>query len=177
MILIALLLAVARRGQLMTRRVCVGLHGIPFTVYRFRCGTDGVSRLLARFKLDGLPQILNVVRGEMALIGPEPERVEFSHVLNELIPFYRQKQTVKPGLIGWSQLHCDADASADALTRLEYDLYYIKHISLVLDAYIAIRALKWILTEESNRESALPHDMPLAPQPSVPRDTGSRAVG
>jgi lipopolysaccharide/colanic/teichoic acid biosynthesis glycosyltransferase len=83
----------------------------------------------------------------MALIGPRPERVEFSQVLDQLIPFYRQKQSVKPGIMGWSQLHCDPSPSEDSLARLEYDLYYLKHISLVLDMYTMIRAVKWVLTD------------------------------
>jgi lipopolysaccharide/colanic/teichoic acid biosynthesis glycosyltransferase len=87
-----------------------------------------------------------MIRGEMALTGPRAERVESDAVLSELIPFYRQRQYVKPGILGWSQLHCDPEPTEDTFARIEYDLYYIKHISLVLDAYIVVRALKWILS-------------------------------
>jgi lipopolysaccharide/colanic/teichoic acid biosynthesis glycosyltransferase len=150
MALIGILLRITRRGAVLDKHVCVGLHGIPFNRYRFRCSlADGrlLSRFLIRFKLEALPQVLNIVRGEMALIGPRPERVEFSQVLDQLIPFYRQKQSVKPGIMGWSQLHCDPSPSEDSLARLEYDLYYLKHISLVLDMYTMIRAVKWVLTD------------------------------
>jgi lipopolysaccharide/colanic/teichoic acid biosynthesis glycosyltransferase len=82
----------------------------------------------------------------MALIGPRAERMEFGQVLGSLVPFYRQNQHVKPGVLGWSQLHCDPYPVEDTLARLEYDLYYIKHISLVLDAYILLRAIKWMLS-------------------------------
>lgn len=160
MVLIAIVMRLSHRGQVMSREICVGLHGIPFTRYRFRCdGRDIVSRFLLRFKLDALPQILNIVRGEMALIGPRPERVEFNQILTALIPFYRQKQSVKPGIMGWSQLHCDVQPTEDTLARLEYDLYYIKHISLVLDAYTVIKAFKWVLTNpELEQETVAIHD-------------------
>jgi lipopolysaccharide/colanic/teichoic acid biosynthesis glycosyltransferase len=159
--LIATVVRLAHRGPVLSRATCVGLHGIPFTRFRFRCeGRDIVSRFLARFKLDALPQILNVIRGEMALIGPRAERIEFNQILTALIPFYRQKQSVKPGIMGWSQLHCDVQPTEDTLARLEYDLYYIKHISLVLDAYTVIKAFKWVLTNpETEQERAAIHDV------------------
>jgi lipopolysaccharide/colanic/teichoic acid biosynthesis glycosyltransferase len=164
-VLIAILLKITRRGgPVMAKHLCVGLHGIPFHRYRFQCNLgspDLLSRLLLRFKLDALPQILNVVRGEMALIGPRAERVEFSDVMERLIPFYRQKQSVKPGIMGWSQLHCDTSPVEDSLARLEYDLYYLKHISLVLDLYTIIRAVKWMLSNPSGeQEGAALNDAP-----------------
>jgi lipopolysaccharide/colanic/teichoic acid biosynthesis glycosyltransferase len=159
-VLISVLLKVTRGGDVFYKNACVGLHGIPFHRYRFRCDTaDLLSRMLLRFKLDALPQILNIIRGEMALIGPRPERIEFSEVLDRWIPFYRQKQSVKPGVIGWSQLHCDSSPTEDSLARLEYDLYYLKHISLVLDMYTVIRAVKWIFANpETDEEKTALHD-------------------
>lgn len=162
MLLIAVLLKLSRSGPILDKQLCVGLHGIPFYRYRFHCAaTDGIlSRFLIRFKLEGMPQIVNIVRGEMALIGPRPERVEFSQVLDRLLPFYRQKQSVKPGLMGWSQLHCDTSPTEDSLARLEYDLYYIKHISLVLDMYTIIRAFKWMLSDaDAARQRTELHDV------------------
>jgi lipopolysaccharide/colanic/teichoic acid biosynthesis glycosyltransferase len=160
-VLIAIVVRLTHSGPVLSRTTCVGLHGIPFTRFRFRCdGRDLVSRFLTRFKLDALPQILNVVRGEMALIGPRAERIEFNQILTALIPFYRQKQSVKPGIMGWSQLHCDVQPTEDTLARLEYDLYYIKHISLVLDAYTVIKAFKWVLTNpETEQEKVAIHDV------------------
>jgi lipopolysaccharide/colanic/teichoic acid biosynthesis glycosyltransferase len=156
---IAIVIKLSRKGPVLVKHACTGLHGIPFNRYRFDCETHGVTafnRFLMRFRLEALPQILNIVRGEMALIGPRAERVEFSETLDDLIPFYRQKYSVKPGVMGWSQLHCDVAPTEDTLGRIEYDLYYIKHISLVLDAYIVLRALKLALSDRTTRETAGP---------------------
>jgi lipopolysaccharide/colanic/teichoic acid biosynthesis glycosyltransferase len=103
---------------------------------------------LRRFKLYGLPQIVNLVRGELSLLGPRPEKSEFDTVLNELIPYYRQRQVVRPGIFGWSQLHCDPLKEESTRLRLEYDLYYIKNVSVSLDIYIMLRALRSILSGE-----------------------------
>lgn len=148
MVLMAIALKLTRRGPVLLKHVCIGLHGQTFNRYRFHCSnTDALGRFLVQYKLDTLPQILNIFRGEMALIGPRAERTEFSHILDDLIPFHRQRYSVKPGVMGWSQLHCDTSPNEDTLARIEYDLYYIKHISLVLDAYILLRALKWAVSE------------------------------
>ena len=145
-LIIALLSKLTQRGPVLVKYACVGLHGVPFQMYRFRVASGHLlSRFLTRFHLDALPQAINMIRGEVALTGPRAERVEYDAILSELIPFYRQRQYVKPGLLGWSQLHCDPAPSEDTFARIEYDLYYIKHISLVLDAYIVVRALKAIL--------------------------------
>jgi lipopolysaccharide/colanic/teichoic acid biosynthesis glycosyltransferase len=147
--LIAVALAVTRRGRVFTTIPCIGLHGIPFKLYRFHCEDHEkglLARLLIRYRFAGLPQVLNIIRGELALIGPRPEHAAFDNELCGLIPFYRQKQSVKPGIFGWSQLHCDADPEENTLRRLEYDLYYIKHISVPLDMYIVLRALKSVMS-------------------------------
>lgn len=148
MAVIGLLLKLTRRGPVLGKYLCVGLHGQPFKMYRLNCdGQDALSAFLLKYKIEAIPQILNIFRGEMSLIGPRAERAEFSRVIDELIPFYRQRYSVKPGVVGWSQLHCDTRDTEDTLTRVEYDLYYLKHISLLLDAYILLRGLKWILSE------------------------------
>lgn len=152
LVITGILLRLTGAPRVLAKVPCAGLHGVPFNMYRFAC-EGPVGRFLCRFKLDGLPQILNLVRGEMSLIGPRPELIHFDAQLSSLIPFYRQKHHVKPGLMGWSQLHCDSYPYEDTLERLEYDLYYIKHISIVLDAYILLRALKWLLAD---REAAVP---------------------
>jgi lipopolysaccharide/colanic/teichoic acid biosynthesis glycosyltransferase len=152
MVLIAAAMKLTRKGPVLVKHVCIGLHGIPFNRYRFQCSVNSavsMNRFLTRYKLDALPEILNIVRGEMALIGPRAERVEFSEIIDDIIPFYRQKNSLKPGVMGWSQLHCAVNRTEDTLARLEYDLYYIKHISLVLDAYIMLQALKWIITDRT----------------------------
>jgi lipopolysaccharide/colanic/teichoic acid biosynthesis glycosyltransferase len=148
-LLLALALRMTRKGPAFVMSSCIGLHGIPFCLYSFRCSpadNGWVNRFLLRFKLHLLPSALNLIRGEIALIGPRPERAEFDHVLSAMIPFYRQKQSVKPGIFGWSQLHCNREPEEDSLRRLEYDLYYIKHLSISLDLYIMLRGLKRVLS-------------------------------
>ncbi len=149
LLIIATWLRVTRSGPVLSKVQCVGLHAIPFTMYRFRLtsGNDLMTRILRRFRLEGLPQILNIVRGEIALIGPRAERMEFDDALTELLPFYQQRHHVKPGIFGWSQLHCDSMNQEDTLMRVEYDLYYIKHISLLVDAHVVVRALRWLISE------------------------------
>jgi len=94
-------------------------------------------------RLDELPQLFNVLRGEMAIIGPRPERPEFVKILADKIPYYRQRLCVKPGITGWAQInHKYGDTIEDTITKLEYDLYYIKHLSPALDAYIIFHTLK-----------------------------------
>jgi lipopolysaccharide/colanic/teichoic acid biosynthesis glycosyltransferase len=97
-------------------------------------------------RLDELPQFFNVLRGEMSLVGPRPERPEFVDILAERIPFYRQRLSVRPGITGWAQInHKYGDTMEDAGRKLEYDLYYIKHLSPSLDAYILFNTLKTVL--------------------------------
>jgi lipopolysaccharide/colanic/teichoic acid biosynthesis glycosyltransferase len=147
LVLIAVALKLSKRGPVFVKHRCVGLYGQEFARYRFRCdSSNALGRFLLKTKLEAVPQILNIFRGEMSLIGPRPERAEFSRIIDGMIPFYRQRYSVKPGVMGWSQLQCDTAPSEDTLARVEYDLYYLKHISLVLDAYILLRAVKWIVS-------------------------------
>jgi len=105
-----------------------------------------VGRFLRRVRLDELPQLFNVLRGEMSLVGPRPERPEFVKTLSEQIPYYRQRHCVKPGITGWAQInHKYGDTLEDTVTKLEYDLFYIKNISPSLDAYIIFHTLKTML--------------------------------
>ena len=139
----ALAIVVSSRGPVMEAQPRLGLNMVPFVLYRFRCRrTDGrltlPGRWLRRLHLDGLPQLLNVIRGEMALVGPRPHRPEFIPVLMEHMPYYGQRHAVRPGIMGWSQLNCDYGRAHDALEALEYDLYYIKHVSPALDAHIIL---------------------------------------
>ena len=99
-------------------------------------------------RLDELPQFVNVLRGEMNIVGPRPERPEFVLTLQEQIPFYRQRLFVKPGLTGWAQVnHKYGDTIEDTITKLEYDLYYIKHRSISLDFYIMFQTAKVMLLQ------------------------------
>lgn len=148
--LAALLIKLSSPGPVFERETRLGFRGVPFTAFRFRCTTlEGgrrkqtvVGRWFRRFHLEGLPRLWNIVRGEMALIGPRPERPEFVRVLGDVIPYFAQKQCVKPGLTGWSQINSVPGEAMDTVRTLEYDLYYIKNISLALDAYIMLQAFK-----------------------------------
>ena len=105
-----------------------------------------VGHFLRKFKLDELPQLLNVLRGEMSIVGPRPERPEFVKTLVEKIPFYRQRLCVKPGITGWAQInHEYGDTLEDAVIKLEYDLYYIKNLTPAIDAYIMFTTSKGML--------------------------------
>ena len=143
----------------------VGEHGRTFTVYKFRSmrvdaeqagtprwatnGDDRVTRV-GRFiritRLDELPQLWNVLRGDMSFVGPRPERPFFVEQLEREIPFYTQRHSVKPGITGWAQVKYQYGSSIeDAMEKLRYDLYYIKHLSIALDISIVFDTVKVIL--------------------------------
>ncbi|MGH9559289.1 MAG: sugar transferase [Bryobacteraceae bacterium] len=165
MAIVAALVKVTSSGPVLFRQERVGLKGEVFTVYKFRsmynnaeAGTGAVwaakddprvtplGRWLRQLRLDELPQLFNVLRGEMAIVGPRPERPEFVSVLQEQIPYYRQRHCVKPGITGWAQInHKYGDTVEDTITKLEYDLYYIKHMALSLDLYIIFHTVKTML--------------------------------
>jgi lipopolysaccharide/colanic/teichoic acid biosynthesis glycosyltransferase len=99
-----------------------------------------VGRFLRKMRVDELPQLHNVLRGEMSIVGPRPERPEFIEQLEQDIPFYRTRLMVKPGLTGWAQIHYHYGNSVeDALTKLQYDFHYLRCWSLWLDLYIIFR--------------------------------------
>ena len=166
MILTALAVKVTSKGPALYRQQRVGRDGIPFTLYKFRSmrvdaekGTGAVwaskddprvtpvGRIIRKIRFDELPQVFNVLRGEMSIVGPRPERPEFVRTLSEKIPYYRQRHCVRPGITGWAQINYKyGDTMEDVVTKLEYDLYYIKNMSLSLDTYIAFHTLKAMLT-------------------------------
>jgi sugar transferase (PEP-CTERM system associated) len=143
----------------------VGEHGREFTIHKFRtmrldaeAGTGAVwataedpriyplGRLLRRTRLDELPQLWNVLRGEMSFVGPRPERPEFVAQLAQQIPFYGQRHVVKPGVTGWAQVRYSYGASVeDALEKLQYDLFYIKNLSIAFDLFIIFSTIKTVL--------------------------------
>jgi lipopolysaccharide/colanic/teichoic acid biosynthesis glycosyltransferase len=134
------LLGVVILLPVLVRERRIGMHNKPFTMLRFN--TTG-RPLLRRFHLDALPQLINVLRGDMAIVGPEPDRPEFAPWLSERIPFYRQRQEVKPGLTGWAKIHyVTGPGEEDELRRLEYDLYYVKKLSPAMDSLILLLSLK-----------------------------------
>ena len=107
---------------------------------------------MRRTRIDELPQLLNVLRGEMSFIGPRPERPHFVEQLAEIIPHYRERALVKPGLTGWAQVNFPYGASVeDARMKLSYDLYYVKHRSLLLNFLILFATVRVILFQEGAR--------------------------
>jgi sugar transferase (PEP-CTERM system associated) len=165
MLLVAILVRLTSPGPALYRQRRVGLHGSEFTVYKFRsmrqdaeAKTGAVwarrgdpritafGRFIRKTRLDELPQLFNVLRGEMSMVGPRPERPEFVKELSDKIPFYRQRHFVKPGITGWAQInHKYGDTIEDTVTKLEYDLYYLKNLSPALDAYIMFHTVKTML--------------------------------
>jgi lipopolysaccharide/colanic/teichoic acid biosynthesis glycosyltransferase len=141
MAMVAMIVKFTSGGPVMQREQCAGLNGTQFAVLKFR----STAKWLRRLRLDELPQLFNVVRGEMAIVGPRPERPEFAAVLEEEIPYYRQRLCVKPGITGWAQINEKGGAIEDTIQKLEFDRYYIKNLSLALDAYIMFHALKTTL--------------------------------
>jgi lipopolysaccharide/colanic/teichoic acid biosynthesis glycosyltransferase len=106
----------------------------------------GVGRWLRRTRLDELPNLLAVLRGEMSMVGPRPERPQFVEQLEREVPLYRARLIVAPGLTGWAQVnHEYGDSVRDASAKLEYDLYYIKHQSIWFDALILLRTVGTML--------------------------------
>ncbi len=165
LLFIALAIRLDSPGPVFHRQQRVGWRGKPFTVLKFRsmvqhAEPDGepqwaakddprvtrVGRLLRRMRLDELPQALNVLRGEMSLVGPRPERPEFVERLQQEIPFYRVRLAVKPGLTGWAQINYGYGDSVEAtLAKLQYDLYYLKHQSFWFDLLILARTVHVVL--------------------------------
>ncbi len=169
--LAALAVKLSSRGPVLYRQTRTGWRGAPFTLYKFRSMRAGaeadtgavwaskndprvtrVGRLLRRARLDELPQLLNVLKGEMSLVGPRPERPEFVAELSAKIPFYPHRLCVRPGITGWAQINYHyGDGVEDAGRKLEYDLYYIKRLSPALDAFILFHTLKTVLLLRGSR--------------------------
>src|SRR5262249_9675378 len=143
-ILVALL---SGKGPVFETTECPGLLQIPFQLWRFRArgaatrDSTALRELLPRLRPVNLPRLPYVLRGEIALFGPSPVRREFAERLTELIPYYFHRFSVRPGIFGWAQLHLRGVHPQPEQLRLEYDFYYIRHASLVLDLEILLRTL------------------------------------
>lgn len=153
-------------GSLFYSQDRLGRNGCTFRVYKLRSMVQDaeaktgavfskrgdprvtrVGRFLRKTRLDELPQLFNVLKGDMSLIGPRPERPEHVQRLTQKIPFYRTRLIVRPGLTGWAQVRYDyGSTDEDALIKLQYDLYYIRHHSLLLDFNILLRTVGKVLT-------------------------------
>jgi sugar transferase (PEP-CTERM system associated) len=165
MAVVAVAVKVTSPGPALYRQERVGQHGKIFTVLKFRSmradaekGTGAVwatkndnritpiGRVMRKTRLDELPQLLNVLRGDMSLVGPRPERPEFVKQLTEQIPFYGQRHVIRPGLTGWAQVRYSYGSSVeDAMEKLQYDLFYIKNLSIPFDLFIIFSTIKTVL--------------------------------
>ena len=163
-LLSGLLIKLTSPGPVIYRQTRVGLGGKPYVLYKLRTmrsdaeagGAVWASKVDARvtkvgyylrkWRLDELPQLFNILSGEMSLVGPRPERPEFTEKLAAFIPFYNERHLVQPGLTGWAQVRYPYTASFEAAARkLQFDLYYIKNMSFLLDVSILLRTFKTIL--------------------------------
>ncbi len=158
-------IALESGGPVLFRQGRTGLNGKPFEMLKFRSmykdaeaagpqwaatGDHRITRIgkwIRKFRIDELPQVINVLRGEMSIVGPRPERPEFVSMLEEQIPFYGLRHFVRPGITGWAQVKYQYGASVEETkTKLEYDLFYIKHLSVMLDFAVLFETAKVMLS-------------------------------
>ena len=156
--------AIANRGRLFYRQERVGKDGIVFDILKFRtmvsnaeangavfttvndCRITTFGKFLRKTRIDEIPQCINILKGDMAVIGPRPERPNFVKEIAERMPFYETRHIIKPGLTGWAQVNYSyGETIEDSLIKLQYDLYYIKHRSFYLDINIALKTITTVL--------------------------------
>jgi len=171
MLIIAALIRIDSRGPVLYSQERVGLNGRAFIVYKFRSMTvdaeaEGipkwashgdpritrVGRFIRYTRIDELPQVINVLLGQMSIIGPRPERPYFVKQLAAEIPLYSSRHSIRPGITGWAQVNAPYGASfEDARQKLRYDLYYIKNCNVWLDLRILLRTLRVVIFQEGAR--------------------------
>jgi sugar transferase (PEP-CTERM system associated) len=167
---VALAIRLSSPGPVFYHQQRVGKDGRLFTIYKFRSmhvdaeartgavwastadpRVTSVGRFLRRTRLDELPQLWNVLKGDMSFIGPRPERPEFIAKLTAQIPYYGQRHVVRPGLSGWAQVRHAYGASVDdSLQKLQYDLFYIKHMSIAFDVFIILETIKTVVVRRGS---------------------------
>lgn len=164
-LIVALAVRLSSPGPVLFWQERVGERGRVFRMVKFRsmrvdAERDGakfatsddhrvtpIGRVLRRYRLDELPQLWNVLKGDMSIVGPRPEQVTFAREFEKQIPFYKWRHTVKPGITGWAQVQQGYAAGVeDTIEKLEYDLYYVKHLSLWLDLSVLLRTVRIVLT-------------------------------
>jgi sugar transferase (PEP-CTERM system associated) len=172
---ITLLAAVAIKvdspGSIFYGQERVGQNDQPFTIYKFRSMRDGaeanggpvwatkddpritrVGKIIRKLRIDEIPQMINVLKGQMSLVGPRPERPFFVQKLNRKIPYYSLRHSIKPGITGWAQIsYSYGDSEEDAIEKLQYDLYYMKNMSPLFDLQIIFESLKVVLLGKGAR--------------------------
>ena len=155
---------IGNRGKLMYTQERVGKNGKVFSIVKFRTMVKNAEqegavfatindsrvtpfgKILRKSRMDEFPQFLNILKGDMAVIGPRPERPVFVNEIAEVMPFYETRHVIKPGLTGWAQVNYSyGETIDDSLIKLQYDLYYIKHRSLFLDVNIIFKTLSTVL--------------------------------
>jgi sugar transferase (PEP-CTERM system associated) len=171
MLLAALAIWMESGGPVIYRQTRVTECGREFSILKFRsmrvdaeaCKTPRwaktndsritrVGAVLRRYRIDELPQIVNVIKGDMSFVGPRPERPEFVHELTHQLPYYTERHSVKAGLTGWAQLYYPYGASIkDSMEKLQYDLYYVKHYSIILDLFILLRTVEVVMMGKGAR--------------------------
>jgi exopolysaccharide biosynthesis polyprenyl glycosylphosphotransferase len=202
--LAALAIKLTSRGPVLYRQVRAGRFGRTFQMIKLRsmrtdAERDGavwskadddratpIGKILRRYRIDEIPQLINVLRGEMSFVGPRPERPEFVDELARQIPFYRERLMVQPGITGWAQVNYPYGSSVeDARRKLEYDLYYMKHMSVFLDFFILVDTIRIVLRgglDEAHKhlvpsyQSAAPLPAEKA-GPAAPRAANSQVSG
>ncbi len=153
---LALLIKLTSKGPVLFKQKRVGLFGTPFVLYKYRTMTaDSASnawagagqkvtllgKILRATRIDELPQSINILKGDMSIVGPRPEQVGIVDQMREQIPYYDERHIMKPGLTGWAQLHVYAASVEETRQKLQYDLYYIKHRSLLFDLEIILKTI------------------------------------
>jgi sugar transferase (PEP-CTERM system associated) len=170
MLVTMVLIAIESRGPIFYRQERVGLNGKTFSVIKFRsmrsdaerngprwAGTADdrvtrVGRVIRKLRIDELPQLLNVLKGEMSLVGPRPERPFFVEPLTKDVPYYAVRHSIKPGVTGWAQVRYQYGSTVDdAKQKLQYDLYYVKNHTLFLDLLIMFETVSVVLTGKGAR--------------------------
>lgn len=170
LVVTALAVRLESPGPVIYRQVRAGLHARPFTLLKFRSmrsdaeagvpvwaarndpRVTAVGRVIRMLRIDELPQLVNVLRGEMSLIGPRPERPVFVEQLARAIPFYADRCRIKPGITGWAQVNLPYGASIeDARQKLAYDLYYLRHRSVALDVITLLATVRVVLLRQGAR--------------------------
>ena len=165
MVSLAIFIESGGRGSVLYSQIRVKQYGVPFKIYKFRsmvtnAEKDGVAqwaskndsritrvgKLIRKGRLDELPQLYNVLTGDMSFVGPRPERPEFVEKLAKAVPYYEERHRVKPGLTGWAQVcYAYGDTVGDSVEKLQYDLYYVKNYSLLLDLLILLQTAEVVM--------------------------------
>ena len=170
-LIISLLIKLESPGPVFYTQERVGRNGKPFKIIKFRSMVSDaekdttpqwaqkndpritrLGRFLREIRLDEVPQLINILKGEISFVGPRPERPYFVAELEKSIPFYSQRHVTKPGLSGWAQIRYRYGATVDdAIKKLEYDLYYIKNLSIFLDLMILLETIQVVLFRRGSR--------------------------